>query len=292
MAGDAQQGLRRALTALLHPRTPGRILDLLKHQPAEVLDGAYGDLPSALRDTVDRKTSELRERGVQALLWGDPNYPARLAATHGAPPLLFYWGNRDLLDQPGLSMCGSRHVTPIGLRAAEICGGEVAKRGMVVMSGYARGVDEATHLAALRAGGSTVIVLAEGIDHFKRKRVYPMDEFTAERVVAVSQFAPTQPWTAGGAMTRNGVIVGLGLGLVVVEAGERGGTLAAGELGLKVGRPVLALDFDEETPPGNRMLLARGAVPVRNREDLYSHIDHLLQPETSPSPLELQEQLL
>lgn len=81
---------------------------------------------------ADRKTSELHKRGVQALLWGASDDPARLAATPGGPPVLFHWGNRDLLDKPGLSMCGSRHVTPVGLRAAQICAGKVAKRGMVV----------------------------------------------------------------------------------------------------------------------------------------------------------------
>lgn len=274
--GDStEQQLRRALTALAHPRTPGRILSLLKAEGPEALDRGYEALPGGVRADVDQKVQQLVERDLSAILWGDESYPDRLASTPGAPPLLFYWGNVDLLARRGLSMCGSRHVSELGLQAARICGGEVGRRGMVVMSGYARGVDEATHLAALEAGGSTVIVLAEGIDHFRRKKAYPDDLFIPDRVCAVSQFPPTQPWTAGGAMTRNGVIVGLGLALVVVEAGERGGTLAAGEQALKVGRRVFALDFDGETPPGNRMLLGRGAVAVRGRQDLFDQIAKL-----------------
>lgn len=292
MSVDTQRGrLRRALTALAHPRTPGRISTLLKHEGPAALGEIFAGLSDELRQSVILKAEQLAGRGVDVLLWGDEGYPERLAGTPSPPPLLFFWGNVDLLHRPGLSMCGSRHVSELGLQAAQICGGEVARRGMVVMSGYARGVDEATHLAALEHGGSTVIVLAEGIDHFKRKRTYPTDVFTPERVVAVSQFPPSQPWTAGGAMTRNGVIVGLGLGLVVVEAGERGGTLAAGEHALKVGRPVLALDFDGQTPAGNRMLLAKGAIPVRNRPDLFREIDALRVPAAVTADVELEVQL-
>lgn len=275
MGNTTELQLRRALTALAHPRTPGRILALLRAEGPQALDHVYGELPPSVRADLESKLSDLREREVSAILWGDEAYPARLASTPGAPPLLFYWGNVELLGRRGLSMCGSRHVSPLGLQSAEICGGEVAQAGMVVMSGYARGVDEATHLAALRAGGSTVIVLAEGIDHFHRKKTYPPQLFTPDRVVAVSQFPPSQPWTAGGAMTRNAVIVGLGMALVVVEAGERGGTLAAGQHALKVGRKVLVLDFDGHTPIGNRMLIERGATPIRNRPDLLEQVERL-----------------
>ncbi len=267
--------LRRALTACAHPRTPGRISALLRTEGVEALDSIYDGFTESMRHDIDRKADALATRGVDAMLAGDPRYPDRLATSPGAPPFLFFWGNVELLGRAGLSTCGSRHVSPLGLRSAEICGGEVARRGMVVMSGYARGVDEATHLAALEHGGSTVIVLAEGIDHFRRKRAYPADRFTPERVVAVSQFPPSQPWTAGGAMTRNAVIVGLGLALVVVEAGEKGGTLAAGQHALKAGRPVLALDFDGDTPPGNAILLGQGAVGVRGRQDLFEQMERL-----------------
>ncbi|MCU1592154.1 MAG: hypothetical protein JWP11_3410 [Frankiales bacterium] len=267
--------LTRALTAFAHPRTPGRIGALLRKDGPAGLDEVLATFDADLQRQIHERALQLDARDVGAILWGDDRYPDRLASAPGAPPLIFFWGNAELLSQRGLSMCGSRHVSDLGLQAASICGGEVARRGMVVMSGYARGVDEATHLAALEQGGCTVVVLAEGIDHFRRKRTYPPEHFTPERVCAVSQFPPSQPWTAGGAMTRNAVIVGLGLALVVVEAGERGGTLAAGEHALKVGRRVLALDFDAHTPVGNRMLLERGAVAVRNRQDLLDQVELL-----------------
>ena len=154
--------------------------------------------------------------------------------------------------------------------------GEAARQKFVKMSGYAKGVDMTTHVAALESHGKTVIVLTEGINHFKVKKDLPRELVTPETVVVVSQFAPTQPWTAGGAMTRNAVIVGLGLGLVVVETGERGGTLAAGQHALKATQPVLVLDFGTETPPGNKLLLQQGGMPVRDRDDLKRALVELL----------------
>ena len=127
----------------------------------------------------------------------------------------------------------------------------------------------------------TVIVLAEGILHFRRKRVFG-DLLDFDRVVVVSQFAPAQRWNVGAAMTRNGVISGLGRAMVVVEAGETGGTLNAGLQALRMGRPVLALEFSsQETPAGNRILIEKGAVAVRNGVELSKFMDavHAAPPE-------------
>jgi DNA processing protein len=175
------------------------------------------------------------------------------------------------LQSAGVGTCGSRNAGENGLRAASLCGEEAAAHDLSVISGYARGVDMATHIAALESRGHTVIVLPEGIERFRIKQGAFAEAWDPARVLVVSQFSPTQPWTAGSAMTRNLTIVGLALALVVVEAGERGGTLAAGLQAMEVGRPVLALEF-EDTAPGNRILLDRGAIPVRSRAELSARL--------------------
>jgi len=163
-------------------------------------------------------------------------------------------------------MCGSRSVSELDLRPQMLVE-KSQQENLSVISGYAKGVDTATHLAALNMGGSTVIVLAEGFDHFRVKKVFA-DKFDLDRILVLSQFPPSQPWLAHAAMTRNKVIFGLGCALVVVEAGERGGTLAAGEGALRVGRPVFVLNFGDETPPGNKILLGKGGWSIRSREQL------------------------
>jgi len=215
---------------------------------------------------------ELEDRNMGMLVPGDDRFPDQLLELKNPPSYLFYWGNLGLLEERGVGMCGSRNVSGRGLEAARACGEEVAGEGWHVVSGYAKGVDTETHLAALNAGAGTVIVLAEGILNFRRKRVFDSVPFDADRVLVLSQFPPSQKWSAGGAMTRNGLIAALGEALVVVEAGAKGGTLNAGMHGLNLRRPVFALQFSDETPAGNQRLLDAGAQAVKTRRALKERL--------------------
>jgi DNA processing protein len=149
---------------------------------------------------------------------------------------------------------------------------------MPSISGYARGVDTATHVAGLEAGGHTVLVLPEGIDHFRIRRGGVRDAWDPARALVLSQFAPTQPWSVHGAMARTGTIIGLSTALVVVEAGETGGTLAAGRRALALGRRVLVPEFAADTP-GNQALLVAGAIAVKDPielEELLHDLEHVV----------------
>ncbi len=238
---------------------------------SEVLDG----LSRADLDHVTAEAEALAERGISATLLGSDEYPGSLAKIRNAPPFLFYMGSSDLLNAPGIGMCGSRNATEEGLKAAVACGEVAAHQRLTVVSGYARGVDMATHVSGLAAGGTTVIVLPEGIDRFRIKRGAFAEVWNPARVLVVSQFAPTRPWSTGAAMARNGVIIGLSRALVVVEASEKGGTLAAGTKALELNRRVITLEF-AQTPPGNAVLLRRGAVPVRDRAELSRRLEEVV----------------
>lgn len=120
------------------------------------------------------------------------------------------------------------------------------------------------------------MVLAEGIARFKAKRWLASRSYDPLQVAVISQFPPNQTWSAGGAMSRNSVIIGLSLGLVVIEASETGGTLAAGMQALNERRPVIALEFRHDIPQGNKILLDHGAVAVRSREQLRERLRHIL----------------
>ena len=241
---------------------------------SEVLDS----LDRADQDRISAEAEALRERGISATLLGSNEYPPSLREIRNAPPILFYMGSPGLLNAPGIGMCGSRNATKEGLNAAAACGEIAARQGLTVVSGYARGIDMATHISALAAEGTTVIVLPEGITRFRVKRGAFADVWDSTRALVVSQFAPTRPWSAGAAMTRNAVIIGLSLALVVVEASEKGGTLAAGTTALDLNRRVITLEF-AQTPPGNNILLRRGAIPVSNRAELF---DRLAQVVSNP----------
>jgi DNA processing protein len=235
---------------------------------------AFDHLHPDERCDARREAEELSSRGVLALLRGTNEYPALLDLIRNAPPALFCQGNISLLSGPGIGVCGSRNASDEGLRASIACGQAAASQGIVSISGYARGVDMATHTSTLEAGGHTIIVLPEGIDNYRVKRGDFERVWDPDRALVVSQFSPTQPWSTGAAMARNTVIIGLGLALVVVEAGEKGGTFAAGKRALELNRRVIALEFTK-TPRGNSILLDRGAVAVRNKLELSSSLNEL-----------------
>lgn len=231
-------------------------------------------LRPAERQLVEDQAEELLDSGVEAILLGQENYPHVLAASRQAPPAVFFKGPIELLSRHAIGVCGSRQASAEGLRASHACSDAAARRGYCVVSGYAKGVDLAAHSAALAAGGTTVIVLAEGITRFRVRRGEFSDLWDPARALVVSQFAPDQKWFASGAMTRNAVISDLSQALVIVEAGEKGGTLAAGEYALRRNQLVLALQLFD-APPGNRVLIANGAKVIRSRQHLEAALDYL-----------------
>lgn len=238
---------------------------------ATVFTDLLHEIPRAELDRADEEASGLSARGVDAVLLGSQEYPQLLSLARQAPPFLFYMGPQDLMASRGIGVCGSRNASDEGLRAAAACSEVAAQQGLTVISGYARGVDTVAHTSVLSSGGTTIIVLPEGIEHFLIKRGHLSEVWDPKRTLVISQFPSSRPWSTGGAMARNGVIIGLSLALVVVEAGEKGGTRAAGTKALQQNKPVLALEFSVN-PRGNAELMKYGAISARNRAEFRARL--------------------
>lgn len=192
-------------------------------------------------------------------------YPSSLAKMLGekAPKILYCLGNKSLLAQPSVGFCGSRKATEKGLETAGDCASQSTDLGLVVVSGNAAGVDVQAHYHALASGGNTIFVLPEGIEHFRiRKNLRSVWDW--ERVLVVSQFEPNQIWQAYRAMARNKVIIGLSDAMIVIEAGERGGTLDAGRSTLDMGLPLFVAQYENmvSEAQGNKVLIELGGVPL------------------------------
>jgi len=175
-------------------------------------------------------------------------------------------------DALAVAIVGSRRATPFGLELAERLAGDLAARGITVVSGLARGIDSAAHRGALEAGGRTIAVLGSGVDV-----VYPSENRRlaariAEQGALVSQFAPGAPALAHHFPVRNRIIAGLALGVVVVEAAEQSGTLiTAGHAG-DLGREVMAVPGRAGAPTsrGTHKLIRDGAALVESWEDVVA----------------------
>ena len=269
---DETTRLRLAVVASRHG--DARLATRARELGVTAFTGLLGEISEAELERADYEVADLSARGVGAVLLGSPEYPYLLSRIRAAPPCLFYLGSANLLTASGIGMCGSRNASDEGLRAATACGEVAAQQGLTVVSGYARGVDTTTHVSALSSGGNTLIVLPEGIDRFRVKRGPMSDVWDPKRVLVVSQFSPDRPWRADRAMARNSVIIGLSLALVVVEASDKGGTLAAGTRALQLNKPVLALEF-ATNPRGNAELIRHGAISVRNRAELRARLTQM-----------------
>lgn len=277
---DGVTKLRLALAATRPGARRGLASRVHRDGPA-VLGALFDGLDHAEQLAIRHQSEALHRRGVGALVRGAGDYPKSLGRLADAPAALFYSGSLGLLEQPAVGVCGSRNVSGEGLRTATACAEVAAAHGVISVSGYARGVDMATHIASLRAGGGTVLVLPEGIDHFRVRRGGLDAVWSDQRTLVVSRFAPTQPWTAGGAMARNSVIIGLSAALIVIEAGEQGGTLAAGSRALEVGRRVWSVQSGAVSA-GNRLLVERGAVPVRSGAEFADRVAELVDGSATP----------
>jgi DNA processing protein len=192
---------------------------------------------------------------------------------------LHYIGNLGLLRLPGIGFCGSRDVNDKGIATARNIAASASSSGYTVVSGYARGVDTEAHKAALNSAGQTIIVLPEGIDHFRIKTSF-REVWDWGRILVISQFLPCESWTAGRAMQRNSLILALSDSLVVIEARENGGTFAAGKEALRIAVPLFVAEYEENdsASAGNRLLVELGGHPIRrSKTTMSAKLDELFK---------------
>ena len=261
----------------------GHLSNSIPEDVSAIDGGKYAaDISNALEhlDDVQNDLDELERNEVYIIPFTDDRYPEKLKEIAQSPPLLYVMGNLSLLNKGSIGICGSRGATELGLRFSRKFGHFAAEKNVVVVSGYAKGIDTAAHLGVLKADGETVVVLAEGIKNFRIKRDFrTIDDFLC-RTLVVSQFYPSHIWRVPRAMIRNKIICGLSEALIVVEAGEKGGTLEAGRECIRQGKCTLVVEDKAEpqnTAPGNRMLIRAGGHPLRSTEELKAVLTDIAQ---------------
>ena len=242
------------------------------------------NLPAPVAQSIFRKEAFKRaEKELAAvraipncglLNWSDPEYPQALLQIYDPPVLLYVRGDAQILNHAAISIVGTRRPTLYGTQMAERLGRDLASRGIVIVSGMARGIDAIGHQGALAANGLVIGVLGTGIDVCYPKENKKLFEKALERGAILSEF-PTKTHPAPENFPiRNRIVAGMPLGVVIVEGAEYSGSLITARLAMEFGREVFGV-------PGNvtqavsfapNLLIKQGAKLVTNAEDVIEEL--------------------
>ena len=263
-------------------------------QALQAVPGISRGMAQAIRrfsraHAVRQDQERVARAGVRVIVWGDPEYPTRLQQIPSTPPVLYLRGTLERDDETAIAIVGARHATAYGEDLAGELAAELARRGLTIVSGLARGIDAAAHHGAVAAGGRTLAVLGSGLD-----QIYPPEhKGLADEVAAhgalVSEFPLGTPPLRLHFPRRNRIISGLSLGVIVVEAGVGSGALITAHHALEQGREVFAVPgrVHARYSEGCNRLIKAGAKLVETWEDVLSELLPQLRqrtPKRVPSP--------
>ena len=254
------------------------------------------------RDTLDRELRVIEARGLGLVRFGDEGYPELLGAIHSPPPILYLRGTMRPEDRVAVAIVGSRTASPYGSAMAEQISGELAPRGVTIVSGMARGIDAAAHRGALRAGGRTIAVLGCGLGvTYPTEHAELADQIAAQGAL-ISEFPIFTPPKPSHFPRRNRIISGLARGVVVIEAGIDSGALITANYALEQGRDVFAVpgQVTSRLSRGCHQLIKAGAKLTEGWEDIWEDLEPQVAPEAQTvldltaarSPLEPEEMLV
>ena len=221
---------------------------------------------------AERELEAAERLGAHLVAQSEPDYPPALAAIEDAPPLLTMKGRKELATRRGVAVVGARNASANGRRLAHDVAAGLGEAGLIVISGLARGIDAAAHQGSLGTG--TLAVLAGGIDAIYPEENRSLHEAIAERGLLVAEMPVGTVPQARHFPRRNRIISGIALGVLVVEAAERSGSLITARFALEQGREVFAVPGSPLDPraKGTNRLLRDGATLVESADDILREL--------------------
>lgn len=231
----------------------------------------------ALERALDEEQALVERRGWVQLCPTDERYPPLLSLVAVPPPILTVWGNVEAMRLAGLGVVGSRRADSYGLHAVRLMVDPLARRGVAIVSGLARGIDTAAHQLTVDAGGTTIAVLGSGL-----AEVYPTENLKlAQRITElgalITEFPPTMPPLADNFPRRNRIISGIAHAVLIVQASRHSGALYTANFAVEEGRSVLVVPGRVADPlaAGNLALLRDGGIMVRDANDILEEVPAL-----------------
>lgn len=242
---------------------------------------------SAARETAEREMVRLDSLGIRIIQWGTEEYPHYLANISDPPPLLYLSGTLLPEDERAVAVVGSRQASAYGLSVCKQICQELAWKGWTVVSGMARGIDSAAHRGALAGGGRTLAVWGTGLDVVYPKENQELSQQIASSGAIISELPLGTPPEPGNFPVRNRIISGLSLGVTVVEATARSGSLITARMALDQDRQVFAVPgpIGRHGVEGPHRLIKEGAKLVERADDIIEEllpmVDRKLHVETT-----------
>ncbi len=285
--------LRLSLISGVGPRTRMALLERFG-SPAAVLAAPSSQLRAVkgigpkLLEKILQANSEIdaqavidicRQHGIEILMESDATYPRALREIYDPPGVLFVRGSIKPQDALAIGIVGTRHATQYGLRQAERLASSLARAGLTIISGLARGIDAAAHRGALAAGGRTIAVLASGVTNIYPPEHAGLAEEIVQQGALISEAPPQAEPLAGTFPQRNRLISGMSLGVIIVEAGDRSGALITARHAMEQGRDVFAVpgNVDNRTSRGTHRLIRDGAKLVESADDVLEELGPLVE---------------
>lgn len=229
-------------------------------------------------DGVDKILRLCEKRGIKIFSFHDSHYPELLREIHDPPPVLFCRGEMKPEDQRGLAIVGSRRPTEYGRKVTQRIAEELARAGITIVSGLARGIDSLAHVSAISSGGRTIAVLGSGVSF-----IYPPENRAlAEKIIKngaiLSEFYPDDGPRKENFPKRNRIISGISIGTLITEAGINSGALITAGFALEQGREVFAIpgNITSKNSEGTNLLIQNGAKLVTGLKDIVEEIGHFI----------------
>ena len=227
-----------------------------------------------LEKVVEKELVLLKEAGGKMITLRDEDYPMRLKDIYDPPALLYVRGELRREDDLAIAIVGSRKTSPYGRWITEKIGQDLARHGVTVVSGMARGIDSVAHMGALQGGGRTIAVLGCGVDVIYPSENRNLFHQIIEHGAVLSEFPMGSPPEGGHFPKRNRIISGLSIGVVIVQASAESGSLITAGYALEQGREVFAVpgNVGAEGSRGTNQLIKEGAKLVESTEDILEEI--------------------
>lgn len=228
---------------------------------------------------IDELISYCEKGNIYILTYDDEKYPERLKSIFNPPAVLYCRGDMTCLENDfSISIVGTRHPSDYSIRLTNALSKELAKFGVVIISGFAVGIDIAANMSAVNSGGKTIAVLGCGLDHNYPKENFAYRSEIEKNGLFISEYYPKMNGNSSSFPARNRILSGLSLGTIVIEAAEKSGALITANLALSQGKDIFAVaphDLFDKRYGGNVRLIRDGAVCLCGLKDiLYEYYEN------------------